>query len=273
MINYGNLVNDNIVCIDEDIYYSNLTSDDGKLYMRSLNLDKKIKLCDIPDVKYITKKENYIYYTSAANIYKLNLDTLHNEAIFSGSEDYGWIDDMSIVRNEMFFSLENTYKMNLNTQEIKKIAENAFGINIYNNKMYYSLNEGNGLYELDLQTNKSQKLSDSKTSCPVIYGDFVYYMDVDEKAFHKMHLFNYEKEKVTDLDEDLLNFNLYDKYIYYSDMYLFRIDIKSNKIEKISDIEAEKINIFDDQIWFVSYEDEFKLYKMDLKGKDLILID
>ena len=120
MINYGNLVNDNIVCIDEDIYYSNLTSDDGKLYMRSLNLDKKIKLCDIPDVKYITKKENYIYYTSAANIYKLNLDTLHNEVIFSGSEDYGWIDDMSIVRNEMFFSLENTYKMNLNTQEIKK---------------------------------------------------------------------------------------------------------------------------------------------------------
>lgn len=65
------------------------------------------------------------------------------------------------------------------------------------------------------------------------YGDFVYYMDVDEKAFYKMHLFNYEKEKVTDLDEDLLNFNLYNNYIYYSYMYLFRIDIKSNKIEKI----------------------------------------
>lgn len=275
MINYGNLINENIVCIDgESIYYRNITSDDGKLYRKNLNLDKKTKLCDISDVKYITKKEDDIYYTSTSNIYKLNLDTMHNEVIFSGSEDYGWIDDMSIVNEEMFFSLDYTYKMNLNTLEISKIAENTFGLNIYNGKMYYSLDEGDGLYELDLKTNEYKELCNSKTSAPIIQDDFIYYLDINEKSFFKINLSNYIREKIVELDKDLLQFNLYKYYIFYSDQYLYRINIKTKKIEQISNINSNEINIFNDQIWFVSYKKgEFKLYKMDLDGKNLTLVD
>lgn len=275
ILSYGNIVNNGLVYIDnESMYYSNITSDDGKLYRRNLKSNKKTKLSDIHDVKYITKYNESIYYTSTTNIYKLNPNTLYNEIIFSGCEDYGWVDDMSIVNDEMFFSLGPTYKMNLKTLELSEIVDNTFGVNVYNDKMYYSLNEGNGLYELDLNTNKSVKLSDSNTSCPIVQDNFLYYLDIYKKSFFKINLSNYKKEKLTNLDKDLIIFNIFKNYIFYKDDYLFRIDIENNEIKKINDFNCNDILVFEDKVFFVSYEKhEFKLYKMNFNGDNLVLID
>ncbi len=275
ILSYGNIVNSGLVYIDnESMYYSNITSDDGKLYRRNLKSNKKIKLSDIHDVKYITKYNESIYYTSTTNIYKLNPNTLYNEIIFSGCEDYGWVDDMSIVNDEMFFSLGPTYKMNLKTSELSKIVDNTFGVNVYNDKMYYSLNEGNGLYELNLNTNESVKLSDSNTSCPVVQDGFLYYLDIYKKSFFKINIFDYKKEKLANLDKDIIIFNIFKNYIFYKDDYLFRIDIENNEIKKFNDLNCNDIFIFENQVFFVSYENhEFKLYKMNFNGDNLVLID
>ena len=275
ILSYGNIVNNGLVYIDnESMYYSNITSDDGKLYRRNLKSNKKTKLSDIHDVKYITKYNESIYYTSTTNIYKLNPNTLYNEIIFSGCEDYGWVDDMSIVNDEMFFSLGPTYKMNLKTLELSEIVDNTFGVNVYKDKMYYSLNEGNGLYELDLNTNESVKLSDSNTSCPIVQDNFLYYLDIYKKSFFKINLSNYKKEKLTNLDKDLIIFNIFKNYIFYKDDYLFRIDIENNEIKKINDFNCNDILIFEDKVFFISYEKhEFKLYKMNFNGDNLVLID
>lgn len=274
-LNYGNINNAGLVYIDdENIFYSNITSDNGKLYRRNLNFDKKTKLSDIFNVKYITRHDSFIYYTSTTNIYKLNLNTLYNEIVFSGSEDDGWVDDMSIINDEMFFSSGFTYKMNLKTLEIIKIAENTFGINIYNNKMYYSLNEGNGIYELDLKTNESVKLSESRTSCSIVQDNYLYYMDIDKKSFLKINLSNYKKEKLVSLDKDMIKFNIFKNYIFYEDFYLFRINIENNEIKKINNLHSNEVLVFDNQVLFVAYENrEFQLYKMDFNGDNLILVD
>lgn len=275
ILSYGNIVNSGLVYIDnESMYYSNITSDDGKLYRRNMKSNKKTKLSDIHDVKYIAKYNESIYYTSTTNIYKLNPNTLYNEIIFSGCEDYGWVDDMSIVNDEMFFSLGPTYKMNLKTLELSEIVDNTFGVNVYNDKMYYSLNEGNGIYELNLNTNESVKLSDSNTSCPIVQDNFLYYLDIYKKSFFKINLSDYKKEKLANLDKDIISFNIFKNYIFYKDDYLFRIDIENNEIKKFNDLDCNEIFVFENQVFFVSYENhEFKLYNMNFNGDNLVLID
>lgn len=275
ILSYGNIVNNGLVYIDnESMYYSNITSDDGKLYRRNLKSNKKTKLSDIHDVKYITKYNESIYYASTTNIYKLNPNTLYNEIIFSGCEDYGWVDDMSIVNDEMFFSLGPTYKMNLKTLEVSEIVDNTFGVHVYNDKMYYSLNEGNGIYELNLNTNESVKLAESNTSCPIVQDNFLYYLDIYEKSFFKINLSGYKKEKLVNLDKNIISFNIFKNYIFYKDDYLFRIDIENNEIKKFNDLDCNEILVFEDQVFFVSYENhKFKLYKMNFNGDNLVLID
>ncbi|WP_270305444.1 DUF5050 domain-containing protein, partial [Terrisporobacter petrolearius] len=64
-MNYGNLMNDKIIHIEgEWIYYSNISSDKGRLYKKNLKTNDKIKISEIEDVKYIHKKDNHIFYTS-----------------------------------------------------------------------------------------------------------------------------------------------------------------------------------------------------------------
>lgn len=276
-MNYGNLMNDKIIHIEgEWIYYSNISSDKGRLYKKNLKTNDKVKLSEIDDVKYIHKKDNYIFYTSECSIYKLNIDNLENEVIFKGSEDDGWIDDMILLNDNLFFSQDITYKMNLNTKEKTKITENAFGLNVYKENIYYSANDGKGLYKLNLFTNTKIKLLDTKVSCPIIQDEFIYYLDTDRKCFFRMNMLNNEEEKIIKLDKDLINFNLFKNYIFFSDFYLYKIDIESKKISKISNIEADQIQILNDKIWFVSYQEnerEFKLYQMDFDGKNLKLFD
>lgn len=276
-MNYGNLINDKIIHLEgEWIYYSNISSDRGKLYKKNLKSNEKVKLSDIEDVRYIHKKENNIFYTSGSSIYKLNIDNLENEIIFKGSEDYGSTDDMVPLNDNLFFTQDDIYKMNLNTKEKIKIAENAFGLNVCKDNIYYCANDGDGLYKLNLSTNTIIKLLDTNVSAPIVQGEFIYYFDNDGAGFFRMNMLNNEEEKIIKLDKDLINFNLYKNYIFFSDFYLYKIDIESKKISRITDIDVGRIHILNEKVWFVSYQEderEFKLYQMDFDGKNLKLFD
>lgn len=277
-MNYGNLINEKIIHIEgEWIYYSNISSDEGKLYKKNLKSNEKVKLSDIEEVQYIHKRGNAIFYTSGASICKLNLTNLENEIIFKGSKDYGSIDDMVPLNDDLFFTQDDIYKMNLNTKEKIKIAENAFGLNVCKYNIYYSANDGDGLYKLNLSTNTIIKLLDTNVSAPIIQGEFIYYFDNDRAGFFRMNMFNNnEEERIIELDKDLIDFNLYKNYIFFSDFYLYKIDIKAKKISRITDIDAGRIHILNEKVWFVSYQEderEFKLYQMDFDGKNLKLFD
>lgn len=276
-MNYGNLINEKIIHIEgEWIYYSNISSDRAKLYKKNLKSNEKVKLSDIEDVRYIHKKENNIFYTSKCSIYKLNIDNLENKVIFKGSEDDGWIDDMILLKDNLYFSQDDIYKMNLNTKEKIKIAENAFGLNVCKDNIYYCANDGDGLYKLNLSTNTIIKLLDTNVSAPIVQGEFIYYFDNDRAGFFRMNMLNNEEERIIELDKDLINFNLYKNYIFFSDFYLYKIDIESKKISRITDIDAGRIHILNEKVWFVSYQEderEFKLYQMDFDGKNLKLFD
>lgn len=184
---------------------------------------------------------------------------------------------MILLNDNLFFSQDITYKMNLNTREKTKITENAFGLNVYKENIYYSADDGNGLYKLNLSTNTIIKLLDTNVSAPIVQGEFIYYFDNDRAGFFRMNMLNNnEEEKIIKLDKDLINFNLFKNYIFFSDFYLYKIDIESKKISRITDIDSGRIHILNEKVWFVSYQEderEFKLYQMDFDGKNLKLFD
>lgn len=283
-LNYGNINNDGLVyCDEENIYYSNITSDNGKLYSQNLKFNNKVKISDIEEVRYITKYESFLYYVSKNSLYRLNLNNQQNELIYStGNEVY--VSDMSIIGEELFFSVGCddviTYKMNLNTLISEVIIKNTYGIIVFNYYAYYTLNIGNGLYELNLNNNKILQITGARASYPVIKNNYLYYIDTDidnnKSTFFRIDLNapNYIKEKIIDVNKKIDYFNIASNYIIYKDFYLYRIDLNNKEIKKINDLQSDQINIINNEIWFVAYEDnEFKLYKMDLDGNNLTLIE
>ncbi|WP_291565211.1 MULTISPECIES: DUF5050 domain-containing protein [unclassified Clostridium] len=281
-LNYGNINNDGLVyCDGENIYYSNITSDNGKLYSQNLELSDKVKLSDIEEVLYITKYESFLYYVSKNSIYRLNLDNHQNEIIYNtGNELYVY--DMSIVGEELFFSVGCddviTYKMNLKTLISEVIIKNTYGIIVFNNYAYYSLNVGDGLYGLNLNNNEIIQINDTRSSWPIINNTYLYYIDIanNKSTFFRINLNtpNYKKEEIININKEIDYFNIASNYIIYEDYYIYRIDLNTKEIKKINNIKSNEMNIINNEIWFVAYEDsEFKLYKMDLDGGNLTLIE
>ncbi|WP_291580354.1 hypothetical protein [Clostridium sp. UBA6640] len=58
---------------------------------------------------------------------------------------------------------------------------------------------------------------------------------------------------------------------FYEDFYLYIIDLNN---KELNNLQSYQINIINNEIWFVSYEDsQNKLYKMNLDGSNLALIE
>ncbi|MGN9163873.1 DUF5050 domain-containing protein [Tissierellaceae bacterium HCP3S3_D8] len=282
-----NINNDGLVYYDgENFYYSNITSDGGKLYKQSADFKNKEKLSDINDIKYINKHNSYIYYVSKNSIYRLNLNTKENKIIFIHDDEYEWIFNMTIFNNRMFFSTgdedSTQYMMDLETLSVEKLFTNAYGINIEDNIIYYSGNKEKGIYSFDLNSKEFLKIANDNVSYPIIKDDYLYYFNFEEESFYRLDLNdNFAKEKVINLNRDIdsfyvspSDFNISSNNLIYAQHYLFKVVLITKKITQINNISSDSINIVNDEIWFRGYiDDEFKLYKMDLSGNDLMVIE
>lgn len=283
-MNINNINNDGLVAFDGiRFYYSNITSDDGKLYKKSIDFKNTEKLSDISNVNYINIKDNYIYYVSENKIYKLNITTIENEVIYIHNNEYEWISNMGIINKDMFFSTndeESTqYIMDLDILHANKLYCDAYGFIINNNKIYYSGNKDFGIYSFNLNTNRSLKLVDDNTLFPIISDNFLYFFNLDEKNFYKLNINNHStKESIVKLNgaahEDINYYNIIYNNLIFSKESLFKYNFVTKETTIIQNMNSSEINIINNEIWFKVYEnDEFKLYKTDLNGENLTLID
>lgn len=278
----NNVNNDGLVDFDGiNFYYSNITSDEGKLYKKSADFKHTEKLSDVNNVEYITIKDKFIYYLSENKIYKLDLNTNENEIIFTHNDDYEGISDMAIIDNNMFFSTNDEdsiqYIMNLDTFTIKKLYDDAFGFIINDNIIYYSGNKDFGVYSFDLNTNKSLKLVDCNADYLLIKDNILYYHD--NTNFYDLNISNTPPTKsiikTNGMDHISVDaYNILSNNLICSKFDLFKINLTTGQIITIQDIMADKINIVNNEIWFRGYEDdEFKLYKTDINGESLMIIE
>ena len=283
-MNINNINNHGIVYLDNKyLYYSNIFSDEGKLYRLDLNLNNREKLSDFKSARYIQSYKDYIYYVSENIIYKLNLNTMENIIVFCHEDDYEWISYMAIINKKLFFTTNDEdstqYIMDLDTNYIEKIFDNSYGFNIWQNKIYFSGNKNFGIYSFDLNTKKTLKLINDNADYPIIKDDILYYFSLSNKSFYKLNINNNSISKLS-INKNLLDsqtvyhYNiLFNNLLFSTTKGLFKYNLESGKTSLLHSITSDNINIINNEIWFVGCEDNIsKLYKTDINGTFLTLI-
>lgn len=255
-----NLTNNGFAAIDKDgswIYYEN-TADGDKLYRKSVTGVDDYVISD-DSVQYINVVGDWVYYSNyddGGKIYKIKTDGTQRQKI---------CDDM------------------------------ASCINVVGDKIYYINNSDRGrIYIYDSQ-GRRQLLSDSAKYLSV--GDnFLFYVNAsdDNKLYSCNFLNNYSKLKLSDVNTQFVS-AANDYLIFYTgkDGKLYRsvgsytanpavlnittnIPQKSGKTTSLNGV-ADKATIVcgvdDNDIYYTSYADGKKIYKLDSTGNGYKVVD
>lgn len=276
---YGNMINESLVYANDNfIFYSNITSDNGRLYRTDHKFGSIKKISDCFNAKYITEYHQNIYYVSEHKIFKYSTQINSNSLVFANKDADNWISDMFIYNDNMYFCIGSDstilYRLNLESNRVEKITENVDGANITGSHIYYSGNSEKGLFEYNMETNVVTKLIDSNVSSPIFHNRMLFFSDFNDSAFYCLDLKNNNRlKKIIDTKNGIDYFNIISNKLIYEDRYIYCVDLDSFNICKLNNISSDLINILNGEIWFRGYSDgEFKLYKMGIDGSNIMII-
>ncbi|UNC92238.1 DUF5050 domain-containing protein [Candidatus Contubernalis alkaliaceticus] len=285
----GNIVNGAFVAHQgEWIYYSN-PSDRGNLYKIKKDGSEYTRLNN-DDSGYINVVGDWIYYSNYDDdnrIYKIGTDGLGRTLL----SDYYWNFFISVVDNWVYFTgcefhdddYSNLYKMRTDGSELT-ILDKGFdghfsftGVNVVGDWIYYS--DMINIYKIRLDgREKTSVVGDGAVSLNVV-DDWIYYVNIDDDyTIYKITTDGSNRTRLNYHDSDSLNvygdqiyFNCWeDDYSIYS-LYNMRTD-GSNLNNVYSDDFYSYLNVLDDWIYFVKWEEEV-LYRISLDGSILQYFD
>ncbi|MDW8799669.1 DUF5050 domain-containing protein [Clostridium sp. A1-XYC3] len=253
-----NLTNNGFAAIDKNnswIYYKN-TADSNKLYRKSVTGVDDYVISD-DSVNYVNTVGDWVYYSSykdGGNIYKVRTDGTQRQKI---------CDDM------------------------------ASYINVVGDKIYYINNSDRGrIYIIDSQ-GRRQFISDSAKQLAV--GDsFLFYINASDgnKLYSYNLLNNGMKTKLSDISAEFISVSG-DYLIYYSgkDGKLYRstgsytnhptpLSVITNipqkgsaNMKSVADKTTAILGVSDNNIYYISYVDGRKIYKLDSTGNGYKVVD
>lgn len=278
-----NIINEGLVCSDNNyIYYSNITSDEGKLYRINSDGSEKIKLSDDINTKYINVMEDSIYYASTNCIYKLHLTSKQKKIIDKVNIDEN-IYELNIIGDYAFYSTDvpksSLYKMNLLTNERYTLCDDSpMFINILEEYIIYlaEFNNDTCIYKMNFDGSKKTKIIDDDAwYINNINNDLYYASDNDSGHLYKLT----EKNSVFKIyDHRVSHINNDTDYLYFSNANeygaLYKFNIESLKSEILEDEFTSNILLIDDYIYYVRFKDENNtLCRMRKDGTDKQIIE
>lgn len=225
---------------DKYVYYIN-DSDNKKLYR--INKDGTGRVCiskrsiDPSDGFYLLN--NYIYYFSNNKFYKISTN---------GKE----------------------YKLDSKDKELCSYYFNSFKKTYCNNYFYFLLRDG--IYKVKSDGSDKRKLVSGGIYDFKVADSSVYYINEKDLCLYKDGCKIINSRVLQDTgDEWIGNFDINNGYIYYTnaddDMRLYKMNIITKEITKISDIKAVSFKV-DDEIYYINSFDRGRLYKASLDGKE-----
>jgi|GEM_PF-1920795 len=287
MNSQSNIINDGLVATgDGYIYYSNITSDDGRLYRMNCDCSEKVKLSDDTFVKYINVIDSNVYYSSDNYMYILNLLSKEKELIGKVHINEK-IQELNIVDNFAFYTTDapksSLYKMNLLTKEICILSDDSpMFINILQDYIIYLaevINEDSiytCIYKMKFDgSEKTNIIDDNAWYINIINDDFYYASDKNEG-----HLYMLDNKTGTTceiFDHSVSYINNDKQYIYFIDnnknCALYKVNIENFEIKVLEDCFASNIHLINDFIYYLSFEeDEDILCRIRKDGTDKQII-
>ncbi len=274
----GNLYNDGLFCeYDNTVYFSN-PADNGALY--SMNTDEtQVKKLNTLKVQNILAAGDYLYYFQRGSAENSQLNNAVSSKSFNrckrnGKNAQGMTRDVVIsaqlVDNYIYMLIASDdgpvfSKMKIDKSDSAVLAQENINPACAENGMIYYNNNGDNhnLRCWNTTTDTSHDIWANNIWNPILYGDYVYYMDVENNyRLCRYHLINNEIEVLT---EDRIDcFNVGNGYIYYQkngeDAQLKCMQLNGSNPQVIADGNYTNINMTSYYVYFRDFENETVWY-------------
>ncbi len=283
----GNLNNRGLFCeYNGKVYFSN-AYDDGTLY--SMNPDEtEIRKLNNSKVEFINAGGKYlVYYQSDSSttdtapkfgslngVYRSNLKG-KNTACLSPNPS----STLNLIGDYIYYSHYNRdtsltlHKVRLDKQKEQTLSTTWVNPASCQDGLIYWMGAGidNHLYVWNTADDSSYMLWDGNVWNPVVNGDYVYYMDLDQN--YRLSRYSLSDGSVTVLTTDRVDlFNIYDSVIYYqsnssSSPALKRMNLDGSNTELVASGIYTDINITSQYVYFTGFgESDGPVYKTSTFG-------
>lgn len=270
----GNLYNSGLFCEQDGVVYFSNIADNGSLYSMNVDETNVTKLNNLR-TQNILAAGDYLYYFqrgsaqnsqfgNALSTKSFNRCELDGKNITSMSRDV--VLSAQLVDNSIYMLTTSEEGPVFSKMKIDK-SDSAILANAEINPacaesgiIYYNNNENNhNLLSWNTSSDTSQTIWENSIWNPFLYGDYVYYMDVEGNyRLCRYHLLNKEVEVLTDDRVDC--FNIGQGYIYYqkngTDAQLKCMELDGANPQVIADGNYTNINMTSRYVYFQDFFNE-----------------
>lgn len=252
----GNLNNfGRYVFHDGWIYFFNY-SDEGRLYKKKPDRAELQKISEDRYVEHLNIVDGKLYYRSDYKIVKSNLDG--TERVVLRDEKSNGLNVMSVVGEWIYFTEEpgsmfgKLYRMKTDGSAVDLLDANPVSRFVVDNGKIYYVVHTNQLFVMDTEgTNRKQLLSEvSIVSMERMEGRLIFN---NNGSLFEMDLKSTEVAKLSDYNAQDLNVD--DDWLYFSNhseysKKLFRLNLVDGTVEKLSDKKAFHIHVAGGRVFF-----------------------
>lgn len=280
----GNLQNGGLFCEDDGVVYFSNPYDGGSLY--AMNADESnIKKLTTGDIQFINSAGKYLYYYNScagtgkglgylfdsAGFFRYKKNSSANPVYMKKSQGIS----LSLIDNYLYYETYSSsnhlslYKMKIDgTDETKLSDEDINPSCVSSSAFFYSQPDVNmHLQYWDTLSDTNTELLAEDVAKPVIYGNYVYYIDVHNNyGISRADIATGDVTPIIDGRVDC--FNIADNVIYYQtsgDEYALKsASIDGSNVALILPGVYHNINVTSQYVYFQEYNAQTPMYKLPL---------
>ena len=282
----GYLNNKGLFCEDEGVVYFANAYDSNTLY--SMNPDEtNVKKLSNAQVSSINAAGNFLYYYQASSAATNSFSSLFRINGLYRSKKNGKsavclkrvpVPSLSLADNTVFYQSYNNKtgtslcRIDIDKKNYEVIEE--YIINpaaVYNGMIYFGgTQKDHYLYGLNTQTNAISTIYNGNVYNPIVWGDYVYYMDISSD--YRLCRYSLSTQTAEILSQDRLDFfNVTGDWIYYqkshpSEPALKRIRIDGSGEEIVATGVYENINATSAYVYFNAFDAPTPVYHTPVNG-------
>lgn len=174
--------------VGNTVYYQKNTSSGFSTYQINIDKSKEDMLIEDPIFPY-AMENGFLYYSSVKDnhfIYSINLQSKEKEVVAEGNFAF-----VTVAAGQLFFlDLDNDHALSCMDLQDKKITAiltqpvSTYNVTQNGAYLYYELDDGtnNGIYRMNLNTNKTVLLRPGNFYHINLTGDYAFFEDMDSNT-------------------------------------------------------------------------------------------
>ncbi|MEN2775002.1 DUF5050 domain-containing protein [Acetivibrio clariflavus] len=262
------------------LFYQNF-KDEGKLYSMDLNGNSISKLSN-DSILNFTIYDDSVYYINSTDGKIVVLKTNGSDKRVLENTNANW--NIIGFKDWIFYtSNDGIYRVKNDGSKLEKISDIlAHTLTVYGDNIYFSSNYENqeGLYKADLNGKNAIRIYNKAVNYFSIYKNNIFFSNIDDNyCLYKIATDGSNLEKVRSSNKDIIistgTFDIFNGELYFTneslenESYLFKLNIDTNNLTKLSKIEATTIKVFNQYIYLYHPSYNGRLYRLNITGKNL----